>query len=182
MKNYFKHGLAVIIPIALVYQVFIWIYNLSSNILKSVIGIDFEWYLPILSTLGLAVGIIILGVVFKHLRLVNWLKRNIEKNIINRIPIVKTVYNFGRDISDTFISDVKNDGDMTIVEVYMGPITMMGILTDVKNDLVFVVSAPSPVTGAVIRTKNYKILEGMTFMDLVKINTSLGRINGEKWS
>lgn len=179
MKEYLKMGLATIVPIALLYQVSIWIYNISKNLIESILP-DSAWYIPILGILGIFVIIIALGMTFQHLRIARWFKKVIETHIIDNIPIVRNIYNFGKEVSDTFIADVKDDGDMTIVEVYMGPITMMGVLTDAKNGLVFVVSAPSPLTGFVMKTDNYKVLD-MTFMDLVQINTSLGRINGNKW-
>jgi hypothetical protein len=56
----------------------------------------------------------------------------------------------------------------------------LGVLTDKKNSIGFIISAPSPLTGVVLKLPNYKILD-ISFMDAVKINTSLGRINGDKW-
>ena len=186
IKQYLKHGIAVIIPITLVVAVSVLIYNYSSKLVKAISNVyELEQYLgvwaPIITIASILLLIFILGVIFKHLKILRWLKGNTEKYIIDNIPVLNKVYNFGKEISDTFISDIKEDGDMTVVEVYMGSITMMGLLTDPKNDLVFVVSAPSPLTGFVLKTNKYKILD-MTFMDLVQINTSLGRINGSKWS
>jgi uncharacterized membrane protein len=99
---------------------------------------------------------------------------------MNRIPIVNKVYNFGKDISDSFISDIKEDGDLQVVEVDFGGIKMLGVLTDPVNDIVFVLSSPSPLTGFTFKTKHYKKLD-ISFMDAVQINTSLGRINGKRW-
>ena len=58
----------------------------------------------------------------------------------------------------------------------------LGVLTDEKNGLGFLLSAPSPVTGYVFKISSYKYKKlDMTFMEAVKINTSLGKIGGEKW-
>lgn len=178
-KKYIRTGLAVIIPVALVYQVSLWIYNLSYGIVDTLIPFDLLWWMPLVSILGIVIIILLLGMLFE-LRIFQWFKGNIEKHIINRIPFVRNIYNFGKDISNTFITETDDVDDMSIVEVYMGSITMLGVLTDPKNSLVFVVSAPSPLTGFVMKTSNYKIID-MKFTDLVQINTSLGRINGSKW-
>ena len=66
------------------------------------------------------------------------------------------------------------------MEVDFDGMCMLGVLTDPKNDIVFVLSSPSPLTGFTFKTKKYRKLD-ITFMDAVQINTSLGRINGSKW-
>jgi uncharacterized membrane protein len=104
----------------------------------------------------------------------------IENKIIDRIPFIKNIYSFGNEIVDTFVTDIKDDGDFTVVEVDFGGFKALGVLTDKKNSIGFIISAPSPLTGVVLKLPNYKILD-ISFMDAVKINTSLGRINGDKW-
>lgn len=184
MKKYFKTGLATLIPVALVYQVGLWVFGFSQGVVNNVenmLSIDFAWYAPLLAIVGVLFIILTLGVVF-NLKLFKTSKGYIETHVINRIPVVRNIYNFGKDVSESFISAQENtdNDELKIVEVYMGPITMLGVLTDVENSLVFVVSAPSPLTGFVMKTDNYKVLD-MTFSDLVQINTSLGKINGGKW-
>jgi len=83
-------------------------------------------------------------------------------------------------VVNTFTNDVK-DNDMIVVEVDFGGFKALGVLTDKENDLGFIISAPSPLTGVVLKLPNYKILD-MTFVEAVKINSSLGRIGGDKWA
>jgi uncharacterized membrane protein len=182
MKKYFKAGLALIVPIALVYQVLIWVYNFSEGLLLEIIpdSLGYQWWYTLVAILGVAVIIFLLGLTFTILAPARWIKTKIDKYIIHKVPVVNTIYKFGTEVSDSFIADVKDDGDLQMVEVDFGVMKMMGVLTDAKNDLVFVISAPSPLTGFVIKTKNYKFVN-MKFIDAVKINTSLGRVNGDKW-
>jgi uncharacterized membrane protein len=182
IKEYLKYGLSIILPAGLVFAVGYFVYKQANLIFgKLSIGNIPGWTVPILGLIAIFLLILTLGVIFKNLKVLRWIKSGVEKYIINNVPILNKIYNFGKEITDTFIADVKEDGDMTVVEVTMGTMKMMGLLTDVKNDLVFVVSAPSPLTGFVIKTKNYRILD-MSYIDLIQINTSLGRISGSKWT
>lgn len=182
MKKYFKAGLALLIPLALVYQVLMWIYKFSEGIVLGLIPewLEYEWWYTLVAILGVFIIILFIGIIFSWVKPIKWIKNKIDKYILHKIPIVSTIYKFGTEVSDSFVSDIKEDGDMQMVEVDFGTVKMMGVLTDPKNDIVFVISAPSPLTGFVMKTKNYTFLD-MKFMDAVKINTSLGRINGDKW-
>lgn len=182
MKKYFKLGLGLLIPFLLVVQVLVWGYEFLHNLITKYLpsSIEFEWYFVILAIFSIFVIIYLIGFLFSFIAPIRWLKHRIDAHIINKIPIVNKVYNFGKDISDSFVSDIKEDGDLQVVEVDFDGMCMLGVLTDPKNDIVFVLSSPSPLTGFTFKTKKYRKLD-ITFMDAVQINTSLGRINGSKW-
>jgi uncharacterized membrane protein len=183
MKKYFKTGLALIIPLALVYQVLLWTYQFSESVVLGLIPewLGYEWWYTLVAILGVVVIIFFIGLLFSWITPVRWIKNAIDKYILHKIPIVSTIYKFGTEVSDSFVSDIKNNGDMQMVEVNMGYIKMLGVLVDPENEIIFIISAPSPLTGFVIKATNYIILPDMKFIDAVKINTSLGRINGSKW-
>lgn len=180
MKKYFKLGIGTLIPIILVIQVFVWLGNFSKSSLESVVGQDLEWWGVLAGVAIIVILVLLLGIIMTHIKFVKRWKNKIEKRVIEKIPGVKTIYSFGNEIVDTFVTDIKEDGDFTVVEVDMGGFKVLGVLTDPKNDIGFIISAPSPLTGVVMKLPNYRILD-MPFMDAVKINTSLGRINGGKW-
>ncbi len=90
------------------------------------------------------------------------------------------IYNFGKDVSDSFITDIKEGGNFPIVEIDLGMGKMLGVLTDEENGIVFVISAPIPSSGFVIKTDKYRKLD-MTLIDNIQINASLGKVNGSKW-
>ena len=180
MKKYLKVGIGTLIPILLVTQVLLWLVNFSKNTLETTLGLELAWW-------GVAAGVavtlllvLLLGVIITHIGFVKRWKERIERHVIEKIPGVKTVYGFGKEVVDTFITDIKEDGDFTVVEVDMGGFKLLGVLTDPKNGIGFIISAPSPLTGVVMKLPNYRKLD-MSFMDAVQINTSLGRINGDKW-
>jgi uncharacterized membrane protein len=182
MKKYFRAGLALLIPLALVYQVLIWIYRFSEGIVLDLIpaSLGYQWWYPLVAIIGVAVIIFLIGLIFSWITPVRWVKKMIDKHILNKIPIINTIYKFGTDVSDSFISDIKQNGDLKIVELMFAGQPSLGVLTDEKNNIVFVPTAPNPLNGFIMRTKEYRVID-MTFTDLVKSLASLGRINGDKW-
>lgn len=182
MKKHFRTGLGLLIPIALVAQVLWWVYGMFDNLVRQITpqSYGYEWWYPLILVGLLIIFTILLGFLFSFVSPLKWLKNQVEKHIVNKIPIVNKIYNFGKDISDSFITDIKDDGDLQVVEVDMGGFKLLGVLTDEKNQLGFILSAPSPLTGVVMKLPNYRKLE-ISFLDAVQINTSLGRINGSKW-
>lgn len=180
MKRYLKVGIATIVPLLLVVQVFAWLFNFSQTNIEALLGQELPFYYTLLGILIVVLVVLLIGVIFTHINFAKKIKRGVERKVINHIPVAKTIYSFGNDIVDTFVTDIKDDGDLTVIEVEMGEFKLLGVLTDKKNNLGFLISAPSPLTGVVIKLPNYRIID-MKFIDAVKINTSLGRINGDTW-
>lgn len=180
MKRYFKIGLGVIIPIALTLNIIIWLGNTVTTTIESIVGQELAWFTVIGGVVITLILVVILGWAFSHIKVVKMLKDTLEAKIIDRMPIINKIYNFGKEITDTFVSDVKEDGDMQVIEVDLGGFKVLGVLTDKENSLGILLSAPSPLTGVVMKLPNYRMLD-MTFADAVKINTSLGKIGGKLW-
>lgn len=183
IKNTFKYGLGLLIPIALVLALVVWLYNEFTDLTLLILPdtLEFQWWFPLVVLLSIIIVIFIIGFIFKYITPIRWVKNKIERYIIKKIPIINKVYDFGTELSDSFISDIKENGDMQVVEVSFGGFKMLGVLTDEKNSLGFILSAPSPLTGVVMKLPNWEKLN-MSFIDAVKINTSLGRINGDRWN
>ncbi len=176
--KYLKRGIVTLIPLLLVIQVLVLISDFTLSTIERIMGEVNT--VTILTIVGATAGIIfILGLVVTHFKFIKRAKAYIEKNWISRIPFIGTVYSFGSDIVDTFTSDIK-ENEMTVVEIDLGGFKALGVLTDKENEIGFLISAPSPLTGVVLKLPNYKILD-ITFVEAVKINSSLGRIGGGKW-
>lgn len=180
MKRYFRIGLGVIIPVALVLQVGLWLVQVTNGFFNALLGIELTWW-GVLASLAITVALVaILGFIVAHSKLVRNIKAWVEKQIIERTPIVRPLYNFGKEVVDTFAGDLKSDKDLQVVEVDFGGFKALGVLTDEQNSIGFLLSAPSPLTGVVLKLPNYKKLD-MTFVEAAKVNTSLGRVGGDKW-
>jgi uncharacterized membrane protein len=115
-----------------------------------------------------------------HSKIVRNIKGYIEKQVIDKTPLVRPIYNFGKEVVETFGGDLKDQKDLQVIEVDFGSFQALGVLTDEERGLGFLLSAPSPLTGFVFKLPNYRKLD-MTFIEAAKINTSLGRVGGEKW-
>jgi len=179
LKRYFRIGLSVIVPIALVFQVGLWLVSLTNGFFNALLGVELAWWGVIGSLVATVVLVAILGFVVLHSKLVRNVKAYIEKQVIARTPLVSPIYNFGKEIMQTFANDLKDD-ELVVIEVDFGSFKALGVLTDEKNSLGFLLSAPSPLTGFVFKLPNYRKID-MTFIEAAKINTSLGRVGGDKW-
>lgn len=99
----FLSGLAVVLPIVITIAVLVWLVTTAEALLGTVVG----WVLPegtalpqglgLLAALGLifAVGVLMEAVYFR--RLMGWVEE-----VLNRIPLVKTVYGAVRDLMSLF--------------------------------------------------------------------------------
>ena len=182
MKQYFKNGIALLIPITLVVWIIMLIYSKGKLIVDLLVPATWgnEWWYPILGIMVVVLVIMIIGMVFSIITPLKWLFKKTEDIIITRIPVVNKIYGFGKEIVDSFVTDIKEDGELQVIEIDFGGLKSLGVLTDEEHNLGFLLSAPSPFTGFVFKLPNYRKLD-MTFMEAVQINTSLGRIGGEKW-
>jgi len=181
MKKIFKYGVGVLLPLTLVAGVLSWIYNIFVNLTRTILpnSMVYAWWYPFVVIIGIVILVFIIGLLISKIPILRWIKKQFEK-LFERIPIIGKIYSFGKNISDSFITDIKEDGDLQVIEISFGEFKMLGVLTDERNKLGFILSAPSPLTGIVMKLPNFRKLD-ITFIDAVQINTSLGRINGSKW-
>ena len=182
MKRYLKSGIALLLPLALVFWVLMWLYDKGVLLVDAVVPTSWgtAWWYPILGVFAILVVIIIIGILFSWVKPLKWIYTKIETWVIVRIPFVNKLYGFGKEISDAFITDVKEDGHLTVVEAHIFGARYLGVLVDEVNHTIFVPTAPNPTNGFLFRTEDYKVLD-MEYMDALKFVTSIGKINGKKW-
>ncbi len=182
MKKYFKIGIGTIIPTALVFMVLNWLYGWIDSIVVMILPntMEYQWWYVFPFIVAIVILVFIIGVGFSFIRPIRWGKKQFEK-VVKRVPVVGAIYKFGNEIVDSFVTDVNEDGDLQVIEIEFGGLLSLGVLTDEEHSLGFLLSAPSPVTGYVFKLPNYRKLD-MTFMEAVKINTSLGKIGGFAWT
>ena len=185
MKKYFKFGLGLLLPITLVILISYWTYNLFDKITRIITPElwGYAWWYPLIVLIGIIISIFILGLVFSFIKPLQWIKRQIEY-LIGKMPILNKIYNFGKDISNSFLTGIKEDGDLQVVEVMFSGQLHLGVITGCDEEgskIIFVATAPNPLNGFVFKTRDYKIIKDMTFMEYIQLLASLGRINGKKW-
>lgn len=184
LGKYFKIGIGILIPFAIVFGVLNWLYGIFSNIVISLLpsSLTYEWWYVIAFVIGLAIVIFLIGWIFSSFKIVRWIKKKFDK-LVNRVPLVGKIYDFGLELVDSFIADAKADGEVIIIEsgeMCKTDGLMIGILADKKNNLITLPTVPNPSNGFLIKTTNYNIL-GTVIGDALKILTSMGRLGGDKW-
>lgn len=130
----FVRGLGVVVPVVLTIWLLVWLANGTETLLRGV----FLWFFPedmYLPGLGVVLGIAvvfaagILVQVFLLRQLFDWSERLIE-----RIPLVKTIYHAISDFLGFFSSGV-DDRSSTVVTVDIGnDAHLIGFVTDRSPD------------------------------------------------
>ena len=184
LSKYLKVGIGILVPFGIVFFVLNWLYGMFSDIVISLLPstMTYEWYYVLVFIVGLAIIIILIGWAFSSFKLIKWFKRQFEK-LVNKVPLVGTVYNFGLELVDSFLADTKGDGEVVIIEsgeMCKTDGMMIGILTNKENNLITLPTVPNPTNGFLIKTTNYNVL-GIVIGDMVKILTSMGRLGADKW-
>lgn len=126
----FLKGLATLVPIALTLAILIWLGGIAEQGMGAVLA----WLLPdglYIPGMGVVAGLaLVIGVgVLSH----NWLFQRIfdlGESLLNRLPLVKTVYRAIKDFVDYFSQD-KDASLKTVVQVRHPdlPISMIGFVT-----------------------------------------------------
>ena len=182
MKKYFKNGIGVLIPISLVFIVFSQLYDFINKIVLFLLpnSLQYQWWFVFPLLIAVVIIILLIGLIFSHIEIVKWFKKKFD-NIVNKIPLVGTVYKFGIELVDNFIVDIKQNGEKLVVEIVHGGQKRIGLLSNEEMKIVFVPSWPNPLNGNGFKVNEYKVLGKMKMKDFLKLVGSLGTIGGEKW-
>ena len=183
MKRHLTNGIAFLLPIALVIFVLSWLYEKGQLIVELIVPASWgsAWWYPILGVLAIVLFIIIIGLIFSKIAPFRWAYKKFENWIIGRIPFVNKIYGFGKEVADSLITDVKEDGYLAVVEVEMFGGKSLGVLMDPERNTCFIPTAPNPSNGFLVRTEKYAIVKTMAYMEAIQFVVSMGKINNEKW-
>ncbi len=195
MKDFLKHarsyvlrGLLAIIPLYLSWLAVKFIYIIVDRPVAEkmeqfvgfrVYGIGIMITIILLYFIGLLVSNVVGKQIFKLL-----------ENIFNRIPILKTTYQVGKQLSDTFsLSEKQAFKKAVIVNHLQSGIHIIGFVTGFvlnqrtgeKLIKVFVPTVPNPTTGFVVLIKESEIIDpGWTVDEGIRLVISAGIIGPEE--
>ncbi len=131
--RYFSQGLLYLIPLGVTIMVFIWVFNLVDSFAKMGVGaiettgIEVKHYYWIL-LLALMVFITLVGVIGPFI-FSTPLSRYV-KNLINKTPVIKMIYNSVQDLLSVFVGNKKKFTQPVIFKVSdSSDIEMIGFLT-----------------------------------------------------
>jgi uncharacterized membrane protein len=110
LGNLFLQGLIAILPLAATIGVLFWLGSFAEALLGGILKLLLpdSWYVPGMGLLAGIIGVFLIGLlaqvyVFRHLY-------RLFENWIERIPLVKTIFNSIRDIA-AFLASSKKKGD-----------------------------------------------------------------------
>jgi len=188
-RNYFIAGIVVLIPIGITLYLTVFLISISSKILPK--EINPNYYLPY-NIPGLEIVISLLLITF-----IGWLslsflgKRLLEllNRILQRIPILRTIYSAIGQMTETFTKSEKQKNNVVLVEYPRKGSWAVGFATKenegqisakTKKNLinVFVPTTPNPTSGFLLMfPKEDVIYLDMTFEEASKFIVSAGTSN-----
>ena len=187
-RSYILRGLLAIIPLYLSYLAAKYIYLLIDRPVADtfkkitgyhVIGLGIVLLLVILYFVGLLVSNVIGKRFF-----------SLVEAVFNRIPILKTTYQVGKQLSDTFSLSEKQAFKKAVVINFLNSNTyVIGFITgEVVNQQtneklikVFIPHVPNPMTGFVVLVKESEVIEtGWAVDEAIRLVISAGIIGPDK--
>jgi uncharacterized membrane protein len=137
IKKYFMSGLQAFLPIALTLAVVIWVLNSLESMFRGVL----QKVLPegyYLWGMGLIAGvcfIFLLGILVNF-----WLGQKIPDlidRIVKKIPLIKTIYNAFKDVSDYFDSNKSQAGSQVVMAKvpHLGNIVGIVMRNEIKSPI-----------------------------------------------
>ena len=189
IRNYFITGVLVLIPIGITLYLTLFLIKISSKILPKELNPDH--YLPY-NIPGLEILISLFLITF-----IGWLsltfigKRFIVffESVLNRIPILRTIYSSTGQLMDNFSQNKKSKKSVVLVQYPRQGIWAVGFATKentgkIKDALsedtinVFVPTTPNPTSGFLLLfPKKDVIFLDLTFEEASKFVVSAGSIN-----
>ena len=189
IRNYFITGVLVLIPIGITVYLTLFLIKISSKILPKELNPDN--YLPynipgleILISLFLITFIGWLSLTFLGRRLIVFIE-----SILNRIPILRTIYSSAGQLMENFSQNKKSKKSVVLVQYPRQGIWAVGFATKenkgkIKDSIgeetinVFVPTTPNPTSGFLLMfPKKDVIFLDLTFEEASKFVVSAGSIN-----
>ena len=189
IRNYFITGVLVLIPIRITVYLTIFLIKISSKLIPQAINPDrfLPYEIPGLEILIALILITLVGwlsLTFIGKRLVSLLE-----GILNRIPILRTIYSSAEQLIENFSQDKKNKKSVVLVQYPRQGIWAVGFATkentgEIKKRVgeeiinVFVPTTPNPTSGFLLMfPKKEVIYLDLSFEEASKFIVSAGSTN-----
>ena len=191
-RNYFIAGVVVLIPIGITIYLTIFLVSISSRILPK--EINPNHYLPYnIPGVEIITAIILITLVgWLSLSFIGKRLLNLFDTILNRIPILRTIYSAIGQMTETFTKSDKEKKNVVLVEYPRKGSWAVGFATkdnsgEISNKTkqklvnVFVPTTPNPTSGFLLMfPKEEVIYLDLTFEEASKFIVSAGTSNPKK--
>jgi uncharacterized membrane protein len=183
MRNQFLIGLVVAVPLVVTYLVLAWLFNTVDNILQPVILMIAGKSLPGAGLVATLILIFLIGLVSSNVfgkQLIRY-----GENMLNRIPLVRTLYSLIKQVMENFSVSGKNSLlQVVLVEYPRKGIMSLAFITCETCDKsgkkllsLLIPMAPNPLSGFVIVVPEEEVVRtGMKLDDAIRMMISCGAI------
>ena len=171
MRKYLATGLVAVIPALVV----LWLVTVFINFVTAVVGTYSLWNVLVALLVALA-GILGLGFALVHSKWVRKGRNWLESQIVERTPLVKTVYHFAKQLTSQAIEQKRYEHVVRVWPFGKNNTGMIGFLTDEATATVFVPSSPNPLSGQTYVGAKFERLPDWTYDDVLKYDMSVGMV------
>ena len=186
LRNNFIAGVVVLIPIGITVYLTLFFINVSSKILPK--EINPNYYLPYnIPGLEILISVILITIIgWLSLSFIGKRLFEILENILNKIPILRTIYSAVGQLIETFAQSKSNKKNVVLIEYPRKGVWAVGFATKenkgeirnkVNEDLinVFVPTTPNPTSGFLLMfPKKEVIYLDLSFEEASKFIVSAG--------
>ena len=185
LRNNFIAGVVVLIPIGITVYLTLFFINVSSKILPK--EINPNYYLPFnIPGLEILISVILITIIgWLSLSFIGKRLFEILENILNKIPILRTIYSAVGQLIETFAQSKSNKKNVVLIEYPRKGVWAVGFATKenkgeirnkVNEDLinVFVPTTPNPTSGFLLMFPKKVIYLDLSFEEASKFIVSAG--------
>ena len=189
LRNNFIAGIVVLIPIGITLYLTVFIINISSNLIPK--EINPNHYLPYnIPGLEILIAVLLITIIgWISLSFIGKRLFNFFETILNKIPIIRTVYSAVEQLIETFTNSKSDKKTVVLVEYPRKGVYAVGFATkentgEIKNKAgkelmnVFVPTTPNPTSGFLLMfPKDEIIYLDLSFEEASKFIVSAGSFN-----
>ena len=189
LRNNFIAGIVVLIPIGITLYLTVFIINISSNLIPK--EINPNHYLPYnIPGLEILIAVLLITIIgWISLSFIGKRLFNFFETILNKIPIIRTVYSAVEQLIETFTNSKSDKKTVVLVEYPRKGVYAVGFATkentgEIRKKAgkelmnVFVPTTPNPTSGFLLMfPKDEIIYLDLSFEEASKFIVSAGSIN-----
>ena len=189
LRNNFIAGVVVLIPIGITLYLTVFIINISSKLIPK--EINPNHYLPYnIPGLEILIAVLIITIIgWISLSFIGKRLFNLFETLLNKIPIIRTIYSAVEQLIETFTSSKSDKKTVVLVEYPRKGVYAVGFATkentgEIRKKAgkellnVFVPTTPNPTSGFLLMfPKDEVIFLDLTFEEASKFIVSAGSFN-----
>ena len=189
LRNNFIAGVVVLIPIGITLYLTLFIINVSSKLIPK--EITPNHYLPYnIPGLEILIAVLLITIIgWLSLSFIGKRLFNLFESVLNKIPIIRTVYSAVEQLIETFTKSKSDKKTVVLIEYPRKGVYAVGFATkantgEIKNKAgkelinVFVPTTPNPTSGFLLMfPKDEVIYLDLSFEEASKFLVSAGSFN-----